>query len=130
MKFKYKFVCVGCLLAILIILLSACSKYALSSEQGIRSTTITDILANPDKYNGKTVQVGGWVSSLRFVNSRYGAYTYFQIGDQSGKTISLVTIGILSIKEGDFVSVTMQYKKSADLIWIDSLEGPKMERKE
>ena len=130
MKIKYKFFYVGCLSAILIIQLSSCSKYAMPSEKGIQITAINDILANPSKYYGNIVQVGGWVSSPIFINSRYGAYTYFQLGDQSGKTISFVSLGILSIKEGDFVSVTARYKKSADHIWIDSIEGPKTESKE
>ena len=130
MRIKYEVVYVGCLLAILIILLSYCGKYVVSSEKGIQSTTINDILANTDKYDGNMVQVGGWVSSPIFINSRYGTYTYFQLGDQSGKTISFVSLGILSIKEGDFVSVTARYKKSADHIWIDSIEGPKTESKE
>ena len=76
------------------------------------------------------VQVGGWVSSLQFVNIRFGAYTYFHLGDQSGKTISFVSIGILPIKQGDFISVTAKYKKSADPIWIDSIEGPKTDRQQ
>ena len=130
MRIKHKLFYVGCLSAILIILLSSCSKYAMPSEKGIQITTINDILANPSKYDGNMVQVGGWVSSIRFVNSRNGAYTYFQLGDQSGKTISFVSIGILPIKEGDFISVTAQYKKSANLIWTDSIEGPKTERNE
>jgi hypothetical protein len=95
----------------------------------IEITSIADILANPDKYDGNIVQIGGWVSSLRFVNSRYGAFTYFHLGDQSGKTISFVSIGILPIKDGDFISVTAKYKKSADLIWVDSIESSNMERK-
>jgi hypothetical protein len=128
MRFKYKFVYFGCLLTILIILLSSCSKYAIPSEKGIQLTTINDIFANPDKYDGNMVQVGGWVSSLRFVNIRYGAYTYFHLGDQSGKTISFVSIGILPIEEGDFISVTAKYKKSADLIWADLIESPESGR--
>jgi hypothetical protein len=91
-------------------------------------TTVADILANPDKYDGNMVQVGGWVSSLQFVNAKI-AYTSFHLGDQSGKTIPFVSLGILSIKDGDFVSVTAKYNKSAKVIWIDSIEGPKMERK-
>jgi len=130
MRIKYKFFYIGCLLAIFIIQLSSCSKYAIPSEKGIQVTTINDILANPGKYDGNIIQVGGLISSPIFINSRYGAYTYFQIGDQSGKTISFVGLGILSIKEGDFVSVTARFKKSADHIWIDSIEGPKTESKE
>ncbi len=87
-------------------------------------TTVADILANPDKYDGKILQVEGWVSSLRFNASRVGPYTTFKMGNQSGKALSLVSLGILPIKEGDFVIVTARYNKSDSLIWIYSIEGP------
>jgi hypothetical protein len=125
MRIKCSMAFSGIIFTIAFIQLASCSKYAIHSEQGVHLTTINDILANPDKYDGNLVQVGGWVSSPIFINSRYGAYTYFLLGDQSGKTLPFVSLGILPIKEGDFVSGTAQYKKSADHIWIDSIEGPK-----
>jgi len=87
-------------------------------------TTVADILVNPDKYDGMMVQIQGWVSSLQFNASRAGPYTTFELGNQSGRALSLVNLGILPIKEGDFVSVTVRYNKSDKLIWIYSLEGP------
>ena len=129
MRIKCSVAFIGLILTIVIIFIASCNKYVMASEEArIHLTTINDILANPGKYDGNMVQVGGWVSSPIFINSRYGTYTYFQLGDQSGKTVSFVSLGILSIKEGDFVSVTARYKKSADKIWIDSIEGPKTER--
>jgi hypothetical protein len=138
MGIKWSVIFIGLKLTIVIILLTSCSTYGITSEESrmesaklsTNYTTVADILVNPEEYNGKLVHVGGWFSSLRFVNIRYGAYTYFLLGDQSGKTISFVSIGILPIKEGDFISVTVQYKKSADPIYIDSIEGPKTESKE
>ena len=127
MKIKCSIAC-GLIFTFAAIILSSCNKYAIPSEQGVHLTTVADILAHPGKYDGNMIQVGGWVSSPIFINSRYGAYTYFQIEGQSGKTLPFVSLGILPIKEGDFVSVTAQYKKSADHIWIDSLEGPKTDR--
>jgi hypothetical protein len=93
-----------------------------ANAQAIK-TTVADILVNPDKYDGKMVQVEGWVSSLQFNASRVGPYTTFELG-KSGKALSLVNLGILPIKEGDFVSVTVRYNKSDRLIWIYSIEGP------
>jgi hypothetical protein len=138
MGIKWSVIFIGLKLAIVIILLTSCSTHGIASEESrmelaklsTNYTTVTDILLNPDKFDGNMVQVGGWVSSLRFVNSRNGAYTYFLLGDQSGKTISFVSLGILPIKEGDFISVTAQYKKAADLIWTDSIEGPKTDRQQ
>jgi hypothetical protein len=119
---------IGFAITIVIIFLTSCSKYVIPSEQTVYLTTVADILANSDKYDGNLVQVGGWVSSPIFINCRYGAYTKFQLGKQSGKAPFFVSLGILPIKEGDFVSVTARYKKSTDQIWIDSIEGPKMDR--
>src|SRR5208282_2127076 len=88
------------------------------------NATIGDILSNPDQYDGKMVQVGGWVSSPQFNASRVGPYTTFNLGDKSGKALSVFRLGILSIKEGDFVRVTLRYKHSDRLLWIYSIEGP------
>ena len=102
MGIKWSVIFIGLKLAIVIILLTSCSTHGIASEESrmelaklsTNYTTVTDILLNPDKFDGNMVQVGGWVSSLRFVNSRNGAYTYFLLGDQSGKTISFVSLGI------------------------------------
>ena len=136
MGIKRSGIFIGLILTIVIILLISCSTHAIISEESrmesvklsTNYTTVADILVNPEKYSGKLIHIGGWASSLRFINSRYGAYTYFLLGDQSGKTISFVGLGILPIKERDFISVTVEYKKSADPIWIDSIEGPQTDR--
>ena len=138
MRIKRSVIFIGLILTIVIILLTSCSTHNITSEESRMElaklsknyTTVADILVNPEKYDKKLVQVAGWASSLRFINSRFGAYTYFLLGDQSGKTISFVGLGILPIKEGDFISVTVNYKKSADPIWIDSIEGPKTDRQQ
>lgn len=88
-------------------------------------TTVADILVNPDKYDGRMVQVEGWVLSLQFNASRVGPYTTFQLGSQSGKVLSFVSLGILPIKKGDFVSVTARYNKSHRLIWVNSILNEK-----
>ncbi len=56
----------------------------IANAQAIKST-VADILANPDKYDGKMVQVEGWVSSPQFNASRVGPYTTFTLSDKSGK---------------------------------------------
>ena len=95
----------------------------IANAQAIKST-VADILANPDKYDGKMVQVEGWVSSLQFNASRVGPYTTFTLGDKSGKALSVFRLGILSLKEGDFVKITVRYNKSDRSLWIFSIEGP------
>jgi len=54
-------------------------------------TTITDILTNPDKYDGKMVQVEGKVVSPQFKTSKKGnPYTSFKLKDESGNTLSVL----------------------------------------
>ena len=93
-----------------------------------KPVSVAEVMANPDRYDGKVVQVEGRVLSLQINASRAGPYTTFQLGDQSSKALSFVSLGVLPLKEGDFVSVTAKYKQSADLIWIYSMEGPAMDR--
>ena len=95
----------------------------IANPQAIK-TTVADILENPEKYDGKLVQVEGWVSSLQFNASRVGPYTTFKLSNQLGKAFSVVNLGILPVKEGDFVRVTVRYNRSVRLIWIYSLESP------
>jgi hypothetical protein len=102
----------------------ACLSFPLKAHAQAIRTTIADILENPDKYDGKMVQVEGWVSSLQFNASRVGPYTTFNLRIQTGKALSLFRLGILPIKEGDFVSVTVKFNKSDRFIWIYSIEAP------
>ena len=129
MRIKCSVIFIGLIFTILIILMTSCNKYEMTSEEArIHNATVADILVNPDKYDGKMVQVEGWVSSLQFNASRAGPYTTFKLGNQPRKALYFVSLGILPIKEGDFVSVTSLYNKSDSLIWINSIEGPAMGR--
>lgn len=59
-------------------------------------TTVSDILANPDKYDGKMVQVEGKVLSPKFKTSKKGnPYTTFKVSD-AGNTLSVFSFGTLS----------------------------------
>ena len=112
--------------SLLISILAICCFFPLTliaNAQAIK-TTVADILENPEKYDGKLVQVEGWVSSLQFNASRVGPYTTFKLSNQLGKAFSVVNLGILPVKEGDFVRVTVRYNRSVRLIWIYSLESP------
>jgi len=75
-------------------------------------TTVSDILANPDRYDGKIVQVEGKILSLKFKVSKKGnPYTTFKLKDASGSTLTVFSFGTLPIKEGDLVRVKGKYQK-------------------
>jgi hypothetical protein len=82
----------------------------MANAQGIK-TTVTEILASPDKYDGKVVMVEGKASSIKEKTSKKGnAYTTFKI-TQKGNTLSVFTFGELTIKNGDTVRVEGKYQK-------------------
>lgn len=78
--------------------------------QGIK-TTVGDILSDPDKYDGKMVEVKGMVESLKFKVSKKGnPYTVFNLVDK-GYSVKIFSFGNLPIKEGDLVRVIGRYQK-------------------
>jgi hypothetical protein len=75
-------------------------------------TTLAEILQNPDKYDGKMVQVEGKVVSLNFRSSKKGnAYTTLKLTDLQKNTLSVFSFGTLSIKEDDTVKVMGRFQK-------------------
>lgn len=74
-------------------------------------TTVGDILTNPDKYDGKMVQVEGKVASPNFKTSKRGnPYTTFKLTD-AGNTLTVFSFGTLSIREDGKVRVMGRYQK-------------------
>jgi DNA polymerase III alpha subunit (gram-positive type) len=83
----------------------------IANAQAIK-TTVKNILANPDKYDEKIVQVQGKVVSPKFKTSKKGnPYTTFKLTDE-GSTLSVFSFGTLSIKEGNIVRVSGIYQQS------------------
>ncbi len=81
-----------------------------ANAQAIK-TTISDILSNPDQYDGKMVQVEGKIISTQFKTSKKGnPYTTFKLGSD-GKPLSVFSFGTLSIKAEDSVTVMGRYQK-------------------
>jgi hypothetical protein len=74
-------------------------------------TTITDILSNPDPYDGKMVQVEGKVSLLKVKVSKKGNPYYTLKLAEGGKSLSVFNFGEPSIKEGDSTKVMGRYQK-------------------
>ena len=74
-------------------------------------TTVATILANPDQYDGKMVEVAGQSTAIKSKTSRKGnPYTTFKVTD-NGNTLSVFSFGTLPIKDGDSVRVRGRYQK-------------------
>lgn len=75
-------------------------------------TSVSEILNNPDKYDGKMVRVEGKVDSLKSKTSKRGnPYTSFTIKDSSSGSLSVFSFGTLPIRSGDSVVVMGRYQK-------------------
>lgn len=95
----------------------AVSALALAAfaQTGVIKTNITDVLKDPDKVDGKAIQVEGKVESYEEKTSQRGnPYTVFKVTD-SGKTLSVWMTGHPKDpdkpKDGDKVQLTGIYRK-------------------
>jgi CcmE len=72
---------------------------------------VSDILSNPDQYDGKMVQVEGDVTMLKAKVSKKGnPYYTFKLADRE-KSLSVFNFGTPSVKEGNSVMVMGRYQK-------------------
>jgi hypothetical protein len=105
---------VKCHKFILVILVAFISTFFISTivtAQAIK-TSVSEILKNPDKYDGKMVQAEGTVGSLRSKTSKKGnPYTTLMIRDSSNGVLNVFSFGTLSVKKNDSVVVTGRYQK-------------------
>lgn len=98
-------------LAVILTLISICFIPKIVDAQAIK-TSVSEILSNPDKYDGKMVHVEGRVQSLKFSTSKKGnPYTTFMVVDPSNNSLNVFTFDTLSINRGDSVTVTGRYHK-------------------
>ncbi len=75
-------------------------------------TTVENIVANKDPYDGKEVSLSGTVSSLKFKTSKGGKhYTTFSIIGDSGGRINVSYRGRAALQVGQKVSVRGFYRK-------------------
>ena len=74
-------------------------------------TSLADIYANPNKYDGRMVQVEGKVLYLKAKVCKKGNYTTLELDDKSGKSLTIFSYGHFPIIRGDTVKVTGIYKK-------------------
>jgi hypothetical protein len=74
------------------------------------NTTVSAIMTNSSKFDGKVVCVKGLASNVKFKTSKKGnPYTTFSISDKEGISLNVFSHGTLSVEEGDNVNVTGRY---------------------
>ena len=99
------------ILSVIMILICICFIPQIADAQVIK-TSVSEILKNPDKYDGKMVQVEGKIGSLRCKTSKKGnPYTTLMIRDASNGVLNVFSFGTLSLKKNDSVVVTGRYQK-------------------
>lgn len=82
-----------------------------SISKACESTTVSDIVEDPHKLDGKEVCVDGTVSNRELTSKRGGTpYTTFGLNDENGKSISVYFLGALKINNGDTVKVVGRYE--------------------
>jgi hypothetical protein len=99
------------ILAVVLAFVCMCVVPQIINAQAIK-TSVSEILNNPDRYDGKMVQVEGKIYSLKFKTSKRGnPYTTLTIRDASSRALNVFSFGTLSIKGGDSVVVMGRYNK-------------------
>ena len=80
---------------------------------GAMETTVKEIVANKDSYNGKAVSVAGAISAnIKFKTSKGGKdYTTFSLIGDSGGYVNVFIWGRLKLLTGQKVQVTGIYRK-------------------
>jgi hypothetical protein len=77
------------ILSIILTLICMCFIPKIVDAQATK-TSVSEILSNPDKYDGKMVHVEGRVQSLKFNTSKKGnPYTTFMVVDSSNNALNV-----------------------------------------
>jgi hypothetical protein len=87
-----------------------------SPVQAAMETTVEEIMANRDSYDGKEVSVYGAISTPRFKSSRYGKpYIILPLLGNSKGRINVLFWGNMKLKAGEKVRVTGIYSKIMEM---------------
>jgi hypothetical protein len=74
-------------------------------------TTVAEILANPDNFDGKMVSVEGKVVALqKKISNKGNSYATFKLFREN-RTIRIFSFGKPSVKDGDSAKVIGRYQK-------------------
>ncbi len=87
-----------------------------SSAQAATETTVEEILANPDSFEGKEISVSGTVSTPRFKASRHGKpYMTFPLLGESGGRVNVLVWEQIKLKKGEKIKVTGTFRQSMEM---------------
>ncbi len=99
---------------------------ASAANAQVIKTTVTDIVSNPDQYDGKMVQVEGKVLALKFrISEKGNPYTTFKLGG-NWKALKVFSFGTLLVRDGDSVKVIGRYqevKHVGEYIFYDEIDA-------
>ena len=102
--------------------------------QAATETTVEEILANPDSFDGKEVSVSGAVSTPRFKASRHGKpYVTFPLLGESGGRINVLVWEQMKLKKGEKVGVAGTFRKVMEMgkyTFRDMIEASEIIRSE
>jgi hypothetical protein len=87
-----------------------------NSTQAAMETTVEEIMADKDSYDGKEVSVSGAISTPRFKSSRHRKHymTFPLLGDSKGR-INIFFWGDKKLKTGKKIRVTGIYRKIMEM---------------
>jgi hypothetical protein len=87
-----------------------------TSIQAATETTVEEIIADKDSYDGKEVSLSGAVSTPRFKASRHRKpYMTFPLLGDSGSRINVLYWGEIKLKTGRKIKVQGVYRKMMEL---------------
>jgi len=116
----------------LILLLASILLLLGTSTQAAMETTIKEIVADKDSYDGKEISVTGVVSTPRFRASRHSKpYMTFPLLGDSGSRINVLFWGDIKLKTGKKIKVQGIYRKIMEMgkyTFRDVIETNKIEK--
>ncbi len=87
-----------------------------ASIQAVTETTVEEIMADRDSYDGKEVFLSGVVSTPRFKASRHRKpYMTFPLLGDSGSRINILFWGDIKLKTGKEIKVRGVYRKTMEM---------------
>jgi hypothetical protein len=87
-----------------------------TSIQAATETTVEEIIADKDSYDGKEVSLSGAVSTPRFKASRHRKpYMTFPLLGDSGSRINVLYWGEIKLKTGRKIKVQGVYRKMMEI---------------
>lgn len=103
-----------------------------ASVHAAQVTTVEEIMADKDSYDGKEVSLSGAVSTPRFRASRHGKpYMTFPLLGGSGSRINILFWGEIKLKTGKRINVQGIFRKTMEMgkyTFRDVIEASEIEK--